>query len=287
MLRIIVAVVLVLALNAPAQAQWFYWGSSSCSNGQCGRVAPKPPKETPKEKQEEKEEVKEPEEVPKPPEESLSVRRERFYASSTEIADACDEILNRLEERYGKPKTWTPFPVRFKAYRGNGIAGYTLYTGAVVTEVVVYEPLASATGGTLDHELTHAFFFYYLNSNFDLMFNEGLAQNSEYRRRDALRQTVYRRYVNGEFWALDKLYGRNSYDPALRIYHQGFSVVDYLIGRGGSQWFASFMEDLVKSKDIDVSLRRYYDYKSLYELQSAWTDYIRNGQDRSRVRAVY
>ena len=259
MLRIIVAVVLALALNAPAQAQWFY--PSQCANGQCSQSVrqSQAARRTQKEPQNEQ-----PSETPV---ESLAVTRERFYAPSIEIADEADRILDRLEERYGKPKTWTPFPVRFKAYRGNGIAGYTLYTGAVVTEVVVYEPLASATGGTLDHELTHAFFFYYLNSNFDLMFNEGLAQNSEYRRRDALRQTVYRRYVNGEFWALDKLYGRNSYDPALRIYHQGFSVVDYLIGRGGSQWFASFMEDLVKSKDIDVSLRRYYDYKSLYELR--------------------
>lgn len=278
---------LLALLTSPAYAQLFwprYTTPSPCQNGQCAQKPPAkkdtPPKTEELDKDKEEKELAEPVEV-------LAVRRARFAAATPEIADACDAILDRLEERYGKPKTWTPFPVRFKAYRGNGIAGYTLYTGAVVTEVVVYEPLASATGGTLDHELTHAFFFYYLNSNFDLFLNEGIAQNSEYRRRDALRQTVYRRYVNGEFWALDKLYGRNSYDPALRIYHQGFSVVDYLIGRGGSQWFASFMEDLVKSKDIDVSLRRYYDYKSLYELQSGWTDYIRNGQDRSRVRAVY
>lgn len=287
MLRIIVAVVLALALNAPAQAQWFYWGSSSCSNGQCGRVAPKPPKETPKEKQEEKEEVKEPEEAPKPPEESLSVRRERFYASSTEIADACDEILNRLEERYGKPKKWEAFPIYFRRYTGNGVAGYTMYTGAVVSEVVVYEPLSTSVGGTLDHELTHAFFFYYLNSNFDLFLNEGIAQNSEYRRREALRQTVYWRYSNGDFWSLDRLYGRNSYDSGLRIYHQGFSVVDYLIGRGGSQWFAAFMTDLVKYNNIDYSLARFYGYRSLSELQSAWITYIRNGQDRSTVSAVH
>lgn len=281
MKQILLATLISFAFCLPTNAQIFFprWGyrTDPCPNGQC-----KPPekKETPpKPKENPTEEV---ETLP-----VLSVARSRFFAESVEIADECDRILDRLEERYGEPKGWQSFPIYFKRYTGNGIAGYTLYTGSVVSEVVVYEPLSSAVGGTLDHELTHAFFFYYLGSNFDLMFNEGLAQNSEYRRRDALRYTVFTRYTNGDFWALDRLYGRNSYDSGLRIYHQGFSVVDYLIGRGGSQWFAAFMDDLVKSKDIDCSLSRYYDYKSLYELQKAWVDYIRNGQDRSSVRAVY
>lgn len=221
----------------------------------------------------------------KDPEDVLSVARSRFVAPTAEIADACDEILDRLEERYGKPKAWTPFPIYFRAYTGNGVAGYTSYAG-VVREVVVYENIATAKGGTLDHELTHAFFFYFLNSNFDLFLNEGLAQNSEYRRREALRQTVYRRYNNGEFWALDKLYGRNQYDSALRIYHEGFSVVDFLIGRGGSLWFSAFMEELIRSKDIDSALTRFYGYNNLQELQFAWNDYVENGQDRSSVEAV-
>ncbi len=287
-------VLFFVLFSGQADAQLFwprYTVPAQCPNGQCARPTP-PKKETPpdvaEEEKEEQKTAEEPEEdVIEEPVEVLSVKRERFTAASVEIADECDKILNRLVERYGEPKGWQSFPIYFKRYTGNGIAGYTLYTGSVVSEVVVYEPLSSAVGGTLDHELTHAFFFYYLGSNFDLMFNEGLAQNSEYRRRDALRYTVFTRYTNGDFWALDRLYGRNSYDSGLRIYHQGFSVVDYLIGRGGSQWFAAFMDDLVKSKDIDCSLSRYYDYKSLYELQKAWVDYIMNGQDRSSVRAVY
>ena len=249
------------------------------------KVEPKkePPKEEPKEepaKEEQKEEPKE-EETP-----VLSVNRARFAASSLEIADACDKILDRLEARYGKPKVWEPFPVYFKRYTGNGIAGYTQYGGGRVNEVVVYETLDNAIGGTLDHELTHAFFFYLLNSNFDLFLNEGLAQNSEYRRRETLRQTVYRRYSNGEFWNLDQLYGRNSYDGGLLIYHEGFSVVDFLIARGGSLWIAAFMDELVKTDDVNRTLERFYGYKNLSELQSAWTRYVESGQDRQTVGAV-
>lgn len=235
------------------------------------------PEET-KEEEEAEEEAEEPKEV-------LSVTRERFCAPNAEIADACDEILDRLEERYGKPKTWKAFPIYFRRYTGNGVAGYTSYAGTV-REVVVYEELSTAKGGTLDHELTHAFFFYFLNSNFDLFLNEGLAQNSEYRRRESLRQTVYKRYNNGDFWTLDKLYGRNQYDNALRIYHEGFSVVDFLIGRGGSLWFASFMEELIKTHDIDIELARFYGYNDIEELQRAWWDYVEHGQDRSSVDAV-
>lgn len=216
----------------------------------------------------------------------LSVNRDRFAAPSLEIANACDLILDRLEARYGKPRVWKPFPVYFRRYTGNGIAGYTQYSGGKVVEVVVYESLENAVGGTLDHELTHAFFFYLLNSNFDLFLNEGLAQNSEYRRRESLRQTVYRRYSNGEFWSIDRLYGRNSYDGGLLIYHEGFSVVDFLIARGGSLWIASFLDELVKTNDINATLARFYGYKNLKELQTAWSNYIETGQNRQAVEAI-
>lgn len=238
---------------------------------------PEPPK---KEEPKETEKEKEPDEV------LLSVSRERFQTSSLEIADACDKILDRLEVRYGKPKVWKSFPVYFRRYTGNGIAGYTQYSSGGVVEVVVYEGLESAIGGTLDHELTHAFFFYLLNSNFDLFLNEGLAQNSEYRRRESLRQTVYRRYSNGDFWDLARLYGRNSYDGSLLIYHEGFSVVDFLIARGGSLWIAAFLDELVKTNDVDKTLERFYGYKNLAELQKAWKEYIENGQDRQTVEAI-
>lgn len=220
------------------------------------------------------------------PAEVLSVTRERFNATSIEIADACDAILDRLEARYGMPQTWQPFPVYFRRYTGNGVAGYTQYSGGRVVEVVVYETLDASIGGTLDHELTHAFYFYLLNSNFDLFLNEGIAQNSEYRRRESLRQTVYRRYSGGEFWNIDRLYGRNAYDGSLLIYHEGFSVVDFLIARGGSLWLTAFMRELVKTNDINATLKRYYGYASLAELQKAWENYIENGQDRMTVGAV-
>ena len=215
-----------------------------------------------------------------------SVVRKRFTAPSEEIADECDKILDRLEERYGKPKIWRSFPIYYRAYTGNGVAGYTMYNGQNVTEVVVYESFQNSVGATLDHELTHAFFFYFLNSSFDLFLNEGLAQNSEYKRRASLRQTVYRRYSNGEFWALDRLYGRNSYDSSLLIYHEGFSVVDFLIARGGSEWLSEFMRDLVARGNVDDSLRLFYGYPTLKALQKDWLNYIEGGQDRLTVDAI-
>jgi len=288
MKRFLLATLISFAFCLPANAQIFFprWGyrTDPCPNGQC-----KPPekKETP---------PKEEEPPPKPKENPteevetlpvLSVARSRFFAETVEIADACDEILDRLVERYGKPRVWKPFSIYFQRYRGDGVAGYTLYQGGAVVRVVCFEPLTSAKGGTLDHELTHAFFFYFLDSNFDLFLNEGLAQNSEYRRRESLRQTVYRRYNNGEFWDIANLYGRNAYDNALRIYHQGFSFVDFLVARGGSQWLASFMTELVRTNDVDATLYRYYGYRNLKEAQRAWLDYVIYGQNRQSVEAIH
>lgn len=294
MKRVLIAFIIVFLIQDAVSAQIFGgWRfvvpqTSPCANGQCPTPAPKPTKPTKEEPKEEPEPPKEEESAPAtpPPSETLSVSRSRFSAPSIEIADACDKILDRLEARYGKPKVWKPFPIYFRRYTGNGVAGYTQYGGGVVCEVVVYESLENSVGGTLDHELTHAFYFYLLNSNFDLFLNEGLAQNSEYRRRESLRQTVYRRYANGEFWGLDQLYGRNRYDGSLLIYHEGFSVVDFLIARGGSLWIAAFMTELVKTNDVNKTLERFYGYKNLKELQTAWTQYVEGGQDRQTVGAI-
>ena len=70
------------------------------------------------------------------------------------------------------------------------------------------------------------------------------------------------------------------------IYHEGFSVVDFLIARGGSQWIAEFLDELVKTNDVNSTLSRFYGYKSLSELQTAWKAYIESGQDRQSVEAI-
>ena len=262
LLMLLLTLTLAAALTAPAWAR-------ICPK--CGRNhLPDLPKEQPKPQQPPKEDAagedksKDDEAAQQEePAATLSVARARFFAPSVEVADEADRILDRLEERYGKPRTWRPFPIYYKRYKGDGVAGYTLY-----------------------HELTHAFFFYFLNSNFDLFLNEGLAQNSEYRRRESLRQTVYRRYTAGQFWELDQLYGRNRYDGSLLIYHQGFSVVDFLIGRGGSLYFAAFMQQLVRTNDVDGCLRSFYGYKNIKELQAAWQAYIETGQNRATLPAV-
>lgn len=208
-------------------------------------------------------------------------------SKSEEIGKECDAIIEALTIRYGAPRVWTQFPVIFTSGGGGRIAGYTSYQGGVVKEVVVYQSFDTARGGTLDHELTHAFMFYWLNSNFDLFLNEGVAQNSEYKRRQTLRHIVYNRYNNGEFVTLDKLYGRNQYDARLLIYHQGFSVVDFLIARGGSLWFVAFLDELTNGgSDISTALKIFYGYNNLKELELDWIEYVVNGQDRSRVTPI-
>lgn len=94
------------------QAQLFFW--------------PKPQQPSKKPENQHKEEAVAPTNLSTV---SKSVVRERFTAPSEEIADECDKILDRLEERYGKPKVWRSFPVYFRAYTGNGVAGYTMYNG--------------------------------------------------------------------------------------------------------------------------------------------------------------
>lgn len=208
-------------------------------------------------------------------------------ANRAQVERACDEIVVKLAERYGRPRRWTQFPVRFHRSRGGPVAGYTAYVRPAVQEIVLYLTFEDALGGALDHELTHAFFFYYLDNYFDLFLNEGVAQNSEAKSRARLRREVYLRCANGKTAPLERLYGRNEYDPELLLYVQGFSVVDYLIGRGGSKWFAAFLDELTNgARDLNSALRDFYGCESLDALEREWREYVRNGQDRLAAPAV-
>lgn len=207
-------------------------------------------------------------------------------ANRGEVERECDAIIFRLMERYRTPKNWAKFPVVFTG-GGRGYAGCTYYQKPRVVRVEICQPFASARGGTLDHELTHAFFFYLLNDTFSLFFNEGVAQNSEYAQRERLRSTVYRRAANGEFVPLESLVNRNSYDGSLLIYHQGFSVVDFLIARGGSAWLYAFLDDLTNgTRDLNACLEKFYGYKTFADFESDWWRYVDGGQDRSGVKPL-
>ena len=199
----------------------------------------------------------------------------------------CDAIIFRLRDRYGSPRVWHKFPVIFTG-GGRGHAGCTFYQKPRVNKVEICQPFENAKGGTLDHELTHAFFFYLLDDYFGLFWNEGVAQNSEYNQRDRLRSTVYRRASNGEFVALGGLVNRSNYDGSLLIYHQGFSVVDFLIARAGSKWFYAFLDALTNGDTgLNDALETFYGYASLEELDEDWRRYVAGGQDRATVTPVF
>ena len=205
----------------------------------------------------------------------------------SEVERECDAIIFRLIDRYGTPKNWVKFPVVFTG-GGLGYAGCTFYQKPRVTRVEICQSFEKSRGGTLDHELTHAFFFYLLDNYFSLFFNEGVAQNSEYNQRERLRQTVYRRASNGEFVALGRLVERRGYDGSLLIYHQGFSVVDFLIARGGSAWLYSFLDSLTNGDDgLEDCLKRFYGYDSFGAFESDWNRYVEEGQDREGVKPLF
>lgn len=207
-------------------------------------------------------------------------------SNRAEIERECDAIIFRLSDRYGAPKNWVKFPVVFTG-GGRGYAGCTYYQKPRVVRVEICQPFDSARGGTLDHEITHAFFFYLLNNSFSLFFNEGVAQNSEYNQRKRLRSTVYRRASNGEFVPLTSLVNRSSYDGALLVYHQGFSVVDFLIARGGSAWLYEFLDDLTNgTQNLNECLKRFYGYSSFSDFEKDWWEYVDGGQNRAGVEPL-
>ena len=207
------------------------------------------------------------------------------FSDNADIENKCDKIIRSLERRYGKPKRWKKFPV-VCGYTSPGVAGYCRSDGQNVSEIRLHPSYADFDGRSGDHELTHAFIVYRINGNTNLFWNEGTAQNSEYKDRKSLRATVYNRFKGGEFVPLNSLIRRGGYDGGLLLYHQSFSVVDFLIAQGGSKWFLAFFCEM-ETTNVDDALKRYYGYKDVGELEKDWKEYVRGGQNRSAVQTVF
>lgn len=202
---------------------------------------------------------------------------------SDEIARECDAIADYLEERFGAVD-WGSFPVVFGSTPA-GIAGYCRSDSDEVREIRIGVGYDNSLGAALDHELTHAYVVYKIGSGSNLFWNEGTAQNAEYASRERYRKTIYRRMKADDVSPIRDLIERDGYDTRFRLYNQSFSVVDFLIARGGSQWFIAFFEESERS-GVDEALKLYYGYADVEALENDWKRYVRQGQDRSKARTV-
>ena len=206
-------------------------------------------------------------------------------ANAAEIARECDAILERIAKDYGKPPgTWRRFTVYVS---GGGGGGYCTYQGNRVGRVVVRTQYPGCVGGTLDHELQHAYLFYLLQKVPYIAINEGLSELVSEKKRDGQRLAMYNRAKSGRTVPLASILRLYDYPAdSLSVYTQGYSVGEFLILHWDLPRYIEFIEAVNASGDYDRELQRFYHYENLRAFESAWLDWVKGGQHYNEVKRL-
>jgi hypothetical protein len=125
----------------------------------------------------------------------------------------------------------------------------------------------------LPHEITHAVFATRFGRPLPRWAEEGACVTVEHRRdRSGLENMLPARLTVGKVMGLSEMFALRQYPrDALPLYAQGYSLVRFLLSQGGKPKFIGFLESGLDNADWTAATRTCYGYKTLDELQTAWT----------------
>jgi hypothetical protein len=141
-----------------------------------------------------------------------------------------------------------------------------------------WRPIFQAEG-PVAHELGHALLDQVANGNFPSWFNEGVAQEEDYRVTGYVWLTPTNS-LSGQLYSMDRL-NQNFYAlPNQSLaYRQGLSLVQYLIAQRGQTTFDQFLKTLGQGTSFGTALHRSYGVSEngLYSAWRAWLVHTHQG----------
>ncbi|MBQ2791103.1 MAG: hypothetical protein IJE97_15815 [Thermoguttaceae bacterium] len=161
-----------------------------------------------------------------------------------------------------------------------GAGGETVFTFCN-DEVFDWKMTAQGTeervlDSVLPHEITHTILASYLRAPAPRWIDEGMATSVE----ADVERTNYRLMLadflhSRKGIAFNDMVAMKEYPTELMpFYSQSFSVCEYLILIGGRRRLAEFAREGARSNDWNAALRRYYEGRSLGDLQLEWVAWV-------------
>ncbi len=178
------------------------------------------------------------------------------------------------------PNWSKPCVLTIKTGASLGAGGETVFT---VANGEAYDWKMTAQGteervldSVLPHEITHAILASYLRAQAPRWIDEGMATLVE-----ADDERANYRFRLADFLhsrkgiAFNDMVAMKEYpDDVMPFYSQVFSVCEYLILIGGPRRLAEFAKEGARSNDWNAALRRYYEGRSLGDLQLEWVAWV-------------
>ena len=209
------------------------------------------------------------------------------YADSDEFARKASEVVEIYRRDLALlwlgealPNWSKPCVITIKTGPTLGAGGETTFT---VCDDEVYDWKITAQGteervldSVLPHEITHTILASYLRAQAPRWIDEGMATSVE----SASERTRYRLSL-ADFLherkgiAFNDMVAMKDYPvEVMPFYSQVFSVCEYLILIGGRRRLVEFAKEGARTNDWNAALRRYYEGRSLGDLQLEWVAWV-------------
>ena len=221
---------------------------------------------------------------------AASVCKTENFVVTAASADLANRVAQCAEEsRVRLARLWlgvelpawtTPCPIKVKSGPDMGAGGETTFTfvGGNVTgwKMSVQGTEERILDSVVPHEVSHTIFATYFCCPVPRWIDEGAATSVE----ADVERNNYRNMLIGfllenrgiPFNTMVRLteYPRDM----MPFYSQGFSVCEYLIAVGGHRRLIEFTREALQNSDWSASVKKYYGYEDLSELQIRWTNWI-------------
>ena len=182
------------------------------------------------------------------------------------------------------PRNWkNPCPITAKVADGLGAGGATSFLfdrGEVYGwRMEIQGPLDRVLDSVLPHEVTHTLFASFFRQPLPRWADEGACTTVEHGSERAKQKQMLVAFLRtGRGIPFSRMFMMKDY-PAdiMPLYSQGYSLVSFLIYRGGPGKFLSFVGDGLKDEQWIDAVREHYEFANLAALQDAWLDWVRIG----------
>ncbi|GAB4131491.1 MAG: hypothetical protein Kow0040_10830 [Thermogutta sp.] len=190
------------------------------------------------------------------------------------------------------PNWSRPCPVTVQDGPGLGAGGQTTFIfdrGEVYGwEMAIQGSRERLLDSVLPHEITHMILASHFRRPLPRWADEGAATSVEHASEREKHRRMLIHFLRGRRGIpFNRMFAMEEYPrDIMPLYAQGFALADYLIQEGGHRRFVQFLEDGLAGGDWHATVRKYYGYEELGDLQTQWVAWVGQGYPDRRPRTL-
>lgn len=210
-------------------------------------------------------------------------------ALAKEIGDAAEHYRRQLAiEWLGKemPPWSKPCPIHAQVAPGLGAGGATSFVfdrGEVFNwSMRIQGSRERILDSVLPHEITHTIFASHFRQPVPRWADEGACTTVENPSEIAKQERNLVTFLKtGRGIPFSQMFAMKEYPPdVMPLYAQGHSLASWLIESRGRKAFIDFLADGMSDENWQRAVHRHYGFESLFAMQTAWNDWVRQGRPR-------